>query len=193
MSFAKYETISETVGVSRRTVIRAVKTLEYLGFLKKIPTARMNGKQGVNLYVIQPFETMDSFLQPMSLLDGTAPVTPNKAENKQSSLCEKKQSRTIEKKVSQPKCHTVTDHRPLLMKEESSLNIHTTTPLNENIQTNERHIHKTARSLTKNHQVNDTINKTTDWETIRHELSTRLCKQRFFSNCTALFSCRQRT
>ena len=49
VSFAKYETIAEAVGVSRRTVIRAVKTLEELGFLKKISTARMNGKQGVNL------------------------------------------------------------------------------------------------------------------------------------------------
>ena len=133
VSFAKYETIAEAVGVSRRTVIRAVKTLEDLGFLKKISTARMNGKQGVNLYVIQPFKTIDSLLQPMSLQDGTAPVTPNKAEIKQSSLCEKKQSRTIEKKASQPKCHTVTDHKQSRTKEEASLNLHTTT-MKENTQ-----------------------------------------------------------
>ena len=93
VSFAKYDTIADGVGVSRRTVIRAVKVLEELSFLKKIPTSRMNGKQGVNLLVIQPFESIDSLLQPVSPQDVTAPVTPNKTEKKQSSLCEIKQRR----------------------------------------------------------------------------------------------------
>ncbi|WP_338471617.1 helix-turn-helix domain-containing protein [Niallia sp. XMNu-256] len=61
VSFAKYDTIANEISLSRRTVIRAVKLLEELLFLKKIPTARMNGKQGVNLLVIQPFESIDSF------------------------------------------------------------------------------------------------------------------------------------
>ena len=108
VSFAKYDTIAVGVDLSRRTVIRAVKTLEDLRFIKKIPTARMNGKQGVNLYVIQPFESIDSLLQPVSPQDVTEPVTPNKAENKQSSLCEnKKQNRHVEKKTSQYNCHCV--------------------------------------------------------------------------------------
>ena len=96
VSFAKYDTIAEAVGLSRRTVIRAVKMLEELLFIKKIPTARMNGKQGVNLFVIQPFETIDSLLDPLSPQDVTHSVTPNKTENKQSSLCEnKKQNRMV--------------------------------------------------------------------------------------------------
>ena len=108
VSFAKYDTIATGVSVSRRTVIRAVKALEEMNFIKKIPTARMNGKQGVNLYVIQPFEQIDSLLQPVSPQDVTAAVTPNKAENKQSSLCEnKKQNRHVEKKTSQYNCHCV--------------------------------------------------------------------------------------
>ena len=88
VSFAKYDTIANEIGLSRRTVIRAVKTLEELSFIKKIPTARMNGKQGTNLLVIQPYEPIDSLLQSVSPQDVTASVTPNKAKNKQSSLCE---------------------------------------------------------------------------------------------------------
>jgi len=96
VSFAKYDTMAAAVGLSRRTVIRAVKTLEELLFIKKIPTARMNGKQGVNLFVIQPFATIDSLLDSVSPQDVTHPVTPNKAKNKQSSLCEnKKQNRIV--------------------------------------------------------------------------------------------------
>ena len=102
VSFAKYDTIATGVSVSRRTVIRAVKALEEMNFIKKIPTARMNGKQGVNLYVIQPFEQIDSLLQPVSPQDVTAAVTPNKAENKQSSLCEKNHlNRMNVKKINQ--------------------------------------------------------------------------------------------
>ncbi|WP_338449610.1 helix-turn-helix domain-containing protein [Niallia oryzisoli] len=96
VSFAKYDTMAEAVGLSRRTVIRAVNTLEELGFIKKIPTARMNGKQGVNLFVIQSFETIDSLLDQVSLQVVTRPVTPNKAENKQCSLrVIKKQNRIV--------------------------------------------------------------------------------------------------
>ncbi|WP_338452922.1 helix-turn-helix domain-containing protein [Niallia oryzisoli] len=100
VSFSKYDTMAAAVGLSRRTVIRAVKTLEELSFINKIPTARMNGKQGVNLFVIQPFETIDSIITPVSPQDVTRPVTPNKAENKQSSLCEnKKQNRIVVKET----------------------------------------------------------------------------------------------
>ena len=90
VSFAKYDYIAEQVGLSKRTVIRAVKLLEERGIIKKIPTKRMNGKQGVNLLIIQTFETIDSMKTTMSPKSVTAPVTPNKTENKQSSLCEKK-------------------------------------------------------------------------------------------------------
>jgi hypothetical protein len=90
VSFAKYDYIAEHVQLSRRTVIRAIKTLEVLSIIKKIPTARMNGKQGVNLLVIQPFQTVDFLKNNMSPQDVTVPVTPNKTENKQSSLCENK-------------------------------------------------------------------------------------------------------
>ncbi|MBZ5750379.1 helix-turn-helix domain-containing protein [Metabacillus rhizolycopersici] len=90
VSFAKYDTIADGVQISRRTVIRATKQLESLGVIKKIPTARMNGKQGVNLLVIQPFQSIDDMKNNVSPLDVTAPVTPNKTENKQSSLCENK-------------------------------------------------------------------------------------------------------
>ncbi len=98
VSFAKYDTMAAAVGLSRRTVIRAVKVLEELTFIKKIPTARMNGKQGVNLFVIQPFATIDSLIDLVSPQNVTHSVTPNKAENKQRSLCEnKKQNRIIVK------------------------------------------------------------------------------------------------
>ncbi|HZH59207.1 MAG TPA: helix-turn-helix domain-containing protein [Metabacillus sp.] len=91
VSFAKYDTIANEVELNRRTVIRAVKTLESLGILKKIPTSRMNGKQGVNLLIIQQFEKVDDLISNnMSLHDDTPNVTPNKAENKQRSLCENK-------------------------------------------------------------------------------------------------------
>jgi len=100
VSFAKYDTMAAAVELSRRTVIRAVKMLEELAFIKKIPTSRMNGKQGVNLFVIQPFATIDSLLTQVSPQDVTHPVTPNKTENKQSSLCEnKKQNRIIVKET----------------------------------------------------------------------------------------------
>ncbi|WP_226671195.1 helix-turn-helix domain-containing protein [Metabacillus litoralis] len=89
VSFAKHDTIAEAVQLSRRTVIRAVKKLEDLGIIKKIPTARMNGKQGVNILVLQPFEEIDHQLNKMSPQDVTVSVTPIKARNKQSSLCEK--------------------------------------------------------------------------------------------------------
>ena len=94
VSFAKYDTIAAEVQISRRTVIRATKQLESLGIIKKIPTARMNGKQGVNLLVIQPFQSIEEVKNNMSLQDVTAPVTPNKTKNKQSSLCEIKNKPT---------------------------------------------------------------------------------------------------
>ena len=91
VSFAKYDYIAEQVKVSRRTVIRAVKVLEENGIIKKVPTARMNGKQGVNLLVIQAYESIDSLLNHNESPQDVIPsVTPNKTENKQCSLCENK-------------------------------------------------------------------------------------------------------
>lgn len=88
VSFAKYQTIADSVGLSKRTVIRAVQHFEKSGFLKKIATARMNGKQGVNLLIIQPFSSVDELKNKMSPQEVTPSVTPIKAEIKQQSLCE---------------------------------------------------------------------------------------------------------
>ncbi|MED4014657.1 helix-turn-helix domain-containing protein [Sutcliffiella cohnii] len=52
--FIKYHAIAESVGVSRRTVIRAVNKLEQLGFLSKTHTARQSGIQAANVFIIQP-------------------------------------------------------------------------------------------------------------------------------------------
>lgn len=88
VSFAKYEYIAEQLKVSRRTVIRAINHLMERGILKKVPTVRSNGKQGVNVLVIQSYVTLqESKMSPHAV---TLDVTPNKTENKQSSLCEKK-------------------------------------------------------------------------------------------------------
>lgn len=92
--------------------------LKELGFIKKVPTARMNGKQGVNIYVIQPFERIESFMSPQ---DVTEPVTPNKAENKLSSLCEnKKQNRIVEKKASHCHCHCEETYSKTLSTDENA-------------------------------------------------------------------------
>ncbi|MFJ5624216.1 helix-turn-helix domain-containing protein [Peribacillus loiseleuriae] len=88
VSFAKYDYIAINVQLSRRTVIRAVKMLEKFGIIKKIPTAKMNGKQGVNIIVIQTFQKIDDLKNNVSPQAVTVPVTANKTENKQSSLCE---------------------------------------------------------------------------------------------------------
>lgn len=97
VSFAKYDTIAKEIGVSRRTVIRAVNQLEQLHFLKRVPTVRLNGKQGVNLLVLQPFEPIDQLMNKVSPQHVTPPVTPIKAKNKQGSLCENKQKRSIDR------------------------------------------------------------------------------------------------
>lgn len=105
VSFAKYDYIAEQVKLSKRTVIRAVKVLEEKGIVKKVPTARMNGKQGVNLLVIQAFESIEAMKSTMSPQDVTVPVTPNKTENKQSSLCEKKTKERTNVGASEPTLH----------------------------------------------------------------------------------------
>ncbi|WP_299093766.1 helix-turn-helix domain-containing protein [uncultured Metabacillus sp.] len=105
VSYAKYEYIAEQIKMSRRTVIRAVNVLEEKGFIKKIPTARMNGKQGVNLLVIQPFASVEALKHNKSPQDVTLPDTPNKTENKQSSLCEKKKEPNDVSKPSEPSLH----------------------------------------------------------------------------------------
>ena len=134
VSFAKYDTIANEIGLSRRTVIRAVKLLEELSFIKKIPTARMNGKQGANLLVIQPFEPIDSLLQSVSPHDVTASVTPNKTKNKQSSLCENNIKNRIDVKKSSV-------HKP----SEESTN-------SQQVQVEEKLGTKEARSNTNQHR-----------------------------------------
>ncbi|MFZ0445773.1 MAG: helix-turn-helix domain-containing protein [Bacillus sp. (in: firmicutes)] len=126
VSFAKYDTIATGVGLSRRTVIRAVKALEELSFIKKIPTARMNGKQGTNLLVIQPFEPIDSLLQSVSPHDVTASVTPNKTKNKQSSLCENNKQNRIDVKASpiNLQSNKSTDSRHIRAEEKRASNQH---------------------------------------------------------------------
>ncbi|MDQ0229903.1 helix-turn-helix domain-containing protein [Metabacillus malikii] len=96
VSFAKYDYIAELVNLSRRTVIRAINVLVAKGFIKKIPTKRMNGKQGVNILVIQEYPPIDSLKNNMS----PHVVTPNKTENNQSSLCENKtKPKNVKKEV----------------------------------------------------------------------------------------------
>ncbi|MBY0121475.1 hypothetical protein [Bacillus sp. S/N-304-OC-R1] len=56
----------------------------------KIETAKMNGKQGVNLLVIQPFQTVEEQKNNISPQDVTPSVTPIKTEKKHHSLCENK-------------------------------------------------------------------------------------------------------
>jgi Helix-turn-helix domain len=53
VSFAKYQTIADNIGVSKRTVIRAVKVLEAYGIIDKMPTlkkwAGKSKKRSVNV------------------------------------------------------------------------------------------------------------------------------------------------
>ncbi|SFG14933.1 Helix-turn-helix domain-containing protein [Halobacillus alkaliphilus] len=56
VSFAKIETIEKATKRSRRTIVRAINTLEKAGLLSRIPTIRPNGKRGVNILVITPAE-----------------------------------------------------------------------------------------------------------------------------------------
>jgi len=90
VSFARNDYLAEQANVSRRTVIRALNVLMEKGLIKKIPTARKTGKQGVNILIIQPFTSIEALNNTMSHHDDTPEVTANKTENKQSSLCEKK-------------------------------------------------------------------------------------------------------
>lgn len=98
VSFAKYDYIANQVKISRRTVIRAVNKLEEMGIIKRIPTVRANKKRGVNIIVVQEWVTDGSKLSSendMSPQDVTVPVTTNKTENKQSSLCENKKHNNV--------------------------------------------------------------------------------------------------
>ncbi|APH06434.1 helix-turn-helix domain-containing protein [Bacillus weihaiensis] len=95
VSFAKHETIAKDVGLSRRTVMRAIHKLESLRILSKIPTIRPNGKQGVNILVIQPYQSIDELVSTMSPHDVTVCVTPSDTKNKQHSLCENKKQKPI--------------------------------------------------------------------------------------------------
>lgn len=108
VSFAKYGTIAEETNLSRRTVIRTMNKLEEMGIIKRIPTARANGKQGVNLIVIQPFSP-----EAMSPHDVTPAVTPDKAENKQNLLCNDKNKSITGKREELGKAEKVKEWPPL--------------------------------------------------------------------------------
>ncbi|ASF39009.1 helix-turn-helix domain-containing protein [Halobacillus halophilus] len=56
VSFAKIETIEKATKRSRRTIVRAINTLEQTGLLTRVPMIRPNGKRGVNILVINPAE-----------------------------------------------------------------------------------------------------------------------------------------
>lgn len=78
VSFAKYDYIANGAELSKRTVIRAVNTLEEYGILKRVPTKKPNGKRGVNLLVFQAIEGVT--LPDMSPQRDTAPVTPTEPD-----------------------------------------------------------------------------------------------------------------
>lgn len=54
-SHLKAETIAETVGVSTKTVYRAIKKLVQLNIIEKVPGTKMNGIKGASIYMILPF------------------------------------------------------------------------------------------------------------------------------------------
>lgn len=54
-SHLKAETIADSLGISTKTVYRAIKKLESLGIIKKVNYTRGKGGQGANIYVILPF------------------------------------------------------------------------------------------------------------------------------------------
>ncbi|WP_096155697.1 hypothetical protein [Bacillus sp. FJAT-45066] len=84
VSFSKNQTIASALNLGVRTVTRSIKKFVDIGLLKKIHTVRENGKQGVNILVIQPFSTK------MTTLDDHVCDHPNKTEKKLDSLCENK-------------------------------------------------------------------------------------------------------
>jgi hypothetical protein len=57
--FARHDYISKLIGVSSKTVQRAMKKLTELSFIEKHSTIRKSGGKGHNVYVIQPCEIID--------------------------------------------------------------------------------------------------------------------------------------
>ncbi|MFE5473876.1 hypothetical protein [Bacillus safensis] len=57
--FTKHEYLANKIGVSKKTVQRALKKLSELTFIKKHETVRKDGGKGHNVYVIQSIETID--------------------------------------------------------------------------------------------------------------------------------------
>ncbi|MDX5475468.1 MAG: helix-turn-helix domain-containing protein [Bacillaceae bacterium] len=84
VSFSKIETIANALSLGVRTVTRSIKKLVELKILKKIHTLRGNGKQGVNILIIQPF-----FENNMTTYRDQVCDHPNKTKKKLYSLCEK--------------------------------------------------------------------------------------------------------
>ena len=84
VSFSKNETIANALNLGVRTVTRSIKKLVELNILKKIHTLRENGKQGVNILVIQPL-----FENKMTTYRDQVCDYPNKTKKKLYSLCEK--------------------------------------------------------------------------------------------------------
>jgi len=87
VSFAKYQTIADSIGKSYRTIVRAMNTLADYSMIERIPTVKKwfgkSRKKSVNIIVIQAEEI--EVLAPMSHKDDTAEevseVTQEKAED----------------------------------------------------------------------------------------------------------------
>lgn len=52
----KADTIANALEISRRTVMRAIKKLEQFGIIERLPSTKLNGIKGANIYKILPFE-----------------------------------------------------------------------------------------------------------------------------------------
>ncbi|WP_269409627.1 helix-turn-helix domain-containing protein [Lentibacillus daqui] len=85
VSFAKYQTIAESIGMSKRTVIRAVNKLAGYGMIERIPTVKKwtgfgkSRKKSVNIIVV------NSSLSPEA-------VTANNVENDKQNKVEKSEN-----------------------------------------------------------------------------------------------------
>jgi len=90
VSFAKYQTIADSIGISKRTVIRAMNKLADFGMIERIPTVKKwigkSRKKSVNIIVIQA--ECSEVLSTMSRKDDTTAeaeqVMQDKAETVES-------------------------------------------------------------------------------------------------------------
>ncbi|WP_085508817.1 helix-turn-helix domain-containing protein [Thalassobacillus devorans] len=87
VSFAKYDTIAKDIGYSRRTVIRAVKTLESYGFIDKVPTLKKWSRYGKSRKKsVNVIRILAEALAPAAPHDDTAEATVEPNEDKVSTV-----------------------------------------------------------------------------------------------------------